>query len=361
MFLFQVQKSAQEMVSAGKATELVATYTSIATGKEYHRHIFQRADGKVFDPMMNPNPATESAWTSQERWKARLGLDLEKYEFSFGGKAEEKTVKQKEQNAFMKEASAPQAKKIPKPAAKKAKQTPLTYDQYLDELKNRPVFGGDENFSVEWEAFMKKAREKAYGGKSTIDIAYEQGKKYNVDPKLVLAYVFVESRGRADASSKENEPGTKVQKPDDEQSWGLMQIIPKNFGLSVDEAKNPYVNMGKGTKYIAGNLKEYPGKAPIQILGYNRGTAGAGNFESNGYIILNKEKATKRANEYVSNVLQAYELLAESKFDDHKNEPARTFLNSEDYKDAMAKCEQKRKGGYLADFDFGQGFAYPAQ
>ena len=205
--------------------------------------------------------------------------------------------------------------------------------------------------------FMKKASEKAYNGKSIIDIAYEYGKKQDVDRKLVLAYIFVESRGNADAQSEEHVRGTKDPKPDDEQSWGLMQIIPKYQGLSVENAKNPSINVDRGTKYLASNLKAYPGKAPLQILGYNKGTVGAGNFEKNGYI-LKSERETSRASKYVSDVLQAYQLLVKSDFDTHRKEQVGTFLKSQDYSTAMEKCEQSALGGYLADFDFGRSFGY---
>ena len=80
MFVFQVQKS------ANGAHEIIATYKNIETGKEYHRHLLTRADGKVCDLMMNANRDSEAAWTTRERWKARLGLNQEKFEFAFGGK-----------------------------------------------------------------------------------------------------------------------------------------------------------------------------------------------------------------------------------------------------------------------------------
>jgi len=364
MILFQAIKT------AGKATEIVATYKNIATGKEYHRHLMKREDGKVFDPMMNSNPGSESAWTTQERWKARLGLNQEKFEFSFGGKAEEKPAKQAEQNAFVEKAGAPPSQVVKKatgvPAGKislkqvvkKAKQEPLTYDQYLEVLKNQPFFGGDVSFRAQWEIFLKKISEKAYDGKSISEIAYQYGKKHDVDPKLVLAYIFVESRGDVDAESKEHVRGTNVLKPADEQSWGLMQIIPKLHGISVDAAKNPSINVDRSTKYVASNLKAYPGKAPLQVLGHNKGTAGAGNFEKNGYA-LKSEKETDNANKYVSKVLQTYKLLTESKYDGHKDERAGTFLKSQDYKAAMEKCERNAKGGYLADFDFSKPFTCP--
>jgi soluble lytic murein transglycosylase-like protein len=186
-----------------------------------------------------------------------------------------------------------------------------------------------------------------------------------VDPKLVLAYIYVESRGVPDKPSKEYEyvadaEGKKQKqlKPDNMQSWGLMQLIPGLQGLTIQEAKNPSINIDRGTAYIAANLKAYPGKAPIQILGYNRGTRGAGKFEENGYA-GKTEKNTAAANTYVASVLQAYSLLSESKFDSHKSESAGAFIKSQDYQSAMERCQKKTDGGYLAGFDFSQGFNYP--
>jgi len=350
-----------------KPHEIVATYMTTAGGKEkiYNRAILERADGKVFDPKMNANPANESAWTTKERWKQRLGLNLEKFEFSFAGKKEEKPVKQPEQDAFMETKKPDAGKSALKLVPKKMKQEPRTYEQHLDVLESHPVFKETANFKGDWESFMRKASEKAYGGKSIIDIAYEKGKNHNVDPKLVIAYIFVESRGVPDKPSKDYEYVTdangqkqKSLKPDNEQSWGLMQLIPSKQGITIEEAKNPVINVDRGAKYIAYNLKAYPGKAPIQILGYNRGTAGAGNFEKNGYM-AKAERSTNDANRYSASVLQIYKLLEKSKFDSHKSERAGTFLKTNDYETAMKALEQDRQGSYLKGFDFSQKFDYP--
>ncbi len=364
MFLFQ---TAVKAADTQKPHEIVATYMTTAGGKEkiYNRAILERADGKVFDSKMNANPANESAWTTKERWKQRLGLDLNNFEFSFAGRKDEKPAKQPEQNAFMETKKPDAGKSTLKQIPKKMKQSPRTYEQHLDVLESRPVFKETANFRGDWETFIRKASEKTYGGKSIIDIAYEKGKKYNVDPKLIIAYVFVESRGVPDKPSKEYEYVTdasgqkqKQEKPDEEQSWGLMQLIPTKQGITIKEAITPVINVDRGTKYIAANLKAYPGRAPIQVLGDNRGTAGAGSFEGNGYM-AKTEKSTNDANQYSASVLQIYNLLSESKFDIHKGERASTFLKTADYEAAMKALEQDRQGGYLKGFDFSQKFDYP--
>jgi Transglycosylase SLT domain len=83
--------------------------------------------------------------------------------------------------------------------------------------------------------------------------------KYDLDPRLVLAVIAVESNFHAAAVSPKN-------------AQGLMQLIPgtaKRFG--VQDPFNPSDNIRGGMLYLRWLLKTFNGNVSLALAGYNAG------------------------------------------------------------------------------------------
>jgi hypothetical protein len=83
--------------------------------------------------------------------------------------------------------------------------------------------------------------------------------KYDLDPRLVLAVIAVESNFQAAAVSPKN-------------AQGLMQLIPgtaKRFG--VQDPFNPSDNIRGGMLYLRWLLKAFNGNLSLALAGYNAG------------------------------------------------------------------------------------------
>ncbi len=90
-------------------------------------------------------------------------------------------------------------------------------------------------------------------------IVHELAPKYDLDPRLVLAVIAVESNFQASAVSPKN-------------AQGLMQLIPdtaKRFG--VRDPFNPSENIRGGMLYLRWLLKTFNGDVALALAGYNAG------------------------------------------------------------------------------------------
>lgn len=90
-------------------------------------------------------------------------------------------------------------------------------------------------------------------------IVHKLAPQYDLDPRLVLAVIAVESNFRAAAVSPKN-------------AQGLMQLIPdtaKRFG--VQDPFNPSENIRGGMLYLRWLLKTFNGNISLALAGYNAG------------------------------------------------------------------------------------------
>ncbi|MGZ0051986.1 lytic transglycosylase domain-containing protein [Brevibacillus gelatini] len=98
---------------------------------------------------------------------------------------------------------------------------------------------------------------------------YEQAVQFDIDPVLVAAIIWQESRFRYDAVSTKG-------------ARGLMQVMPrtaKGMQVNPDKLFDPVVNMRTGVAYLSMLRKKY-GDMRISIIAYNQGE---GNVDQKRY------------------------------------------------------------------------------
>lgn len=97
-------------------------------------------------------------------------------------------------------------------------------------------------------------------GSAQLDrIIFEAGQKQGVDPRLLHAVIWQESKYKIEARSHAG-------------AQGLMQLIPdtaKRFGC--DDPHDPVKNITAGTKYLSWLLKRFSGNVELALAGYNAG------------------------------------------------------------------------------------------
>jgi soluble lytic murein transglycosylase-like protein len=115
---------------------------------------------------------------------------------------------------------------------------------------------------------------------------HEAARTHGVDPALVKAVIYVESRFNSDAVSRRG-------------ARGLMQLMPATAReLGVKNSFNEKQNIHGGTKYLRQLLKRFRGNISLSVAGYN---AGPNAVKSHGGIPPYRETRA-----YVREVLTAY-------------------------------------------------------
>jgi soluble lytic murein transglycosylase-like protein len=98
-------------------------------------------------------------------------------------------------------------------------------------------------------------------------IIFEAGEKQGVDPRLLHAVIWQESRYKAQALSHAG-------------AQGLMQLIPdtaKRFGC--DDPNDPAKNIAAGAKYLGWLLKRFDGNVELALAGYNAGEGAVDKYD----------------------------------------------------------------------------------
>lgn len=124
-----------------------------------------------------------------------------------------------------------------------------------------------------------------------IPLTEEAGKRYRVDPALIQAVIWVESKGKEDA--------LKYEDLLNDYAVGLMQITPRaakecGFRGTRSDLFNPKNNIYYGTCYLARQISRYDGGIREGIAAYNAGRAA---YTSSGRFINQQ---------YVDKVLSVY-------------------------------------------------------
>jgi len=117
------------------------------------------------------------------------------------------------------------------------------------------------------------------------EIIGEAAEKYRVDPNLIAAMAFRESRFDAAAVSRRG-------------AQGVMQLMPKTArALGVKDSFDPRQNVLAGTKYLRTLLDRFHGDVELSLAAYNAGPELVAKVGPN---------ATQEAVEYVAAIKRFY-------------------------------------------------------
>lgn len=98
-------------------------------------------------------------------------------------------------------------------------------------------------------------------------VIFRAGEQYGVDPRLIHAVIWQESKYKVDA---ESHVGAK----------GLMQLMPataKRFGC--EDSGDSASNINAGVKYLRFLLKRFDGDVTLALAGYNAGEGNVDKYE----------------------------------------------------------------------------------
>ncbi|HYN85466.1 MAG TPA: lytic transglycosylase domain-containing protein [Pyrinomonadaceae bacterium] len=98
-------------------------------------------------------------------------------------------------------------------------------------------------------------------------IIYRAGERHGVDPRLLHAVIWQESKYKPAATSHAG-------------ARGMMQLMPdtaKRF--KCDDVTNPEANIEAGTKYLRWLLKRFNGDVVMALAGYNAGEGNVAKYE----------------------------------------------------------------------------------
>ena len=143
-----------------------------------------------------------------------------------------------------------------------------------------------------------------------VQAIYKEAARYNIDPNLVVAIVWQESRFRPDAVSEKN-------------ARGLMQLMPETAAMfNVRHPHDPEESIRGGVAYLVWLLDRFNGNVALALAAYN---AGPGSVEAYLYgrrVILSNGKVINRRGirnngippyaetvNYVRNIALRYRLL----------------------------------------------------
>jgi hypothetical protein len=118
--------------------------------------------------------------------------------------------------------------------------------------------------------------------------------RYGLDPQLVSALIYVESRGQAHARSPKG-------------ALGLMQIMPgtgKRYGVSKPASLlDPAINVDAGVHYLRDLMSMFPGRLDLTLAAYN---AGEGAVIRHG----NRIPPYAETQTYVRKILERYRAMS---------------------------------------------------
>ena len=167
---------------------------------------------------------------------------------------------------------------------------PATQDSNGD-----PISTGESTGNSVTDRFMTSIRgeEKASptSEKNLSKLLDTYGKKYNVNPELLAAIMWRESR---------NNPGLTSPKG----AEGLMQIMPKTAEqYGVKNPYNPEENIEGGAHFISDLLKKYNGDTSLALAAYNAGPKAV-----DGHKGIPPFKETQ---DYVKDVIRQFQVLSQ--------------------------------------------------
>ena len=137
------------------------------------------------------------------------------------------------------------------------------------------------NQGNKWRSLGKlKVERRTYA--QAVQAIYKEAARYNIDPNLVVAIVWQESRFRPSAVSEKN-------------ARGLMQLMPETASrFNVRDPHDPQESIRAGVAYLVWLLDRFNGNVALALAAYN---AGPGSVEAYLYgrrVILSSGKVINR-------------------------------------------------------------------
>jgi soluble lytic murein transglycosylase-like protein len=129
------------------------------------------------------------------------------------------------------------------------------------------VLAPDAIANSERDAFRIPADIPTSGNKALDRIIFEAGAAQGVDPRLIHAVIWQESKYQTQARSHAG-------------AQGLMQLMPataKRFGC--DDPDDPVENIAAGTKYLSWLMKRFAGNVELALAGYNAGEGSVDKYD----------------------------------------------------------------------------------
>ncbi|MFW6035865.1 MAG: lytic transglycosylase domain-containing protein [Halothermotrichaceae bacterium] len=139
------------------------------------------------------------------------------------------------------------------------------------------------------------------------EIIIEKARKYNLDPDLVAAMIFVESKYIEDAKSHRGAVGLMQIMPDTGQ-WIAEKILCNDY--NIQELYKPAVNIEFGCWYLSNLNQQFDNELIIVLAAYN---AGRGNVSKwlkhswNGQHTSLSDLPFKETRDYIKQILTVYE------------------------------------------------------
>lgn len=129
------------------------------------------------------------------------------------------------------------------------------------------VLAPDAIANSERAAFRIPADIPTSGNAELDRIIFEAGAAQGVDPRLIHAVIWQESKYLTQARSHAG-------------AQGLMQLMPataKRFGC--DDPDDPVENITAGTKYLSWLMKRFAGNVELALAGYNAGEGSVDKYD----------------------------------------------------------------------------------
>lgn len=146
-----------------------------------------------------------------------------------------------------------------------------------------PRIIGDQIYPLSYEEYIK-----------------ECSAKFDLDPSLLAAIIYRESRFRPNAVSPAGAVGLAQVLPST--GYGVVKRVFPEFGEKPD-LFDPKINVCLGAAHIAGLLGRYDGNLSLAVAAYNGGASVGDRLERNPNAVIPRE--TSR---YIPNVLDTYEI-----------------------------------------------------
>ncbi len=184
---------------------------------------------------------------------------------------------------------------------------------------NKNVRGDNEVDAMSWASLGRKGSLERLSSKSRAEIRleqtiykaiYKESGRYKIDPYLVCAVVWQESRFIPGAVSNKK-------------ARGLMQLMPETAArFSVLDPHDPEESIRGGVAYLVWLLDRFGGNVALALAAYNAGPASVEAYRDGKTVVLSNGKVINRrgirndgippyaeTKEYVRKVAERYRLL----------------------------------------------------
>ncbi len=127
--------------------------------------------------------------------------------------------------------------------------------------------GNDAVDAADMDADFIPADIPSSGDPEVDQIIFRAGERHGVDPRLIHAVIWQESKYKPRAESHKG-------------AQGLMQLMPATASrFKCDNTADPNENVEAGTKYLRWLLKRFEGNIALALAGYNAGEGSVDKYD----------------------------------------------------------------------------------